>query len=58
MEWAAHDPEGAKKLGIPRDVANEFVAADKENKDYRRRDHVAPSRKSGRTIDWAASWRR
>jgi hypothetical protein len=29
MRAAAHDPAFAKKLGIPKKVAREFVAADK-----------------------------
>lgn len=29
MRAAAHDPAFAKKLGIPKKVAKEFVAADK-----------------------------
>lgn len=35
MDWAAHDPDFAKKKGIDHDVAKEFVEADKEhpNKD-------------------------
>lgn len=31
MEWAAHDPEFAKKKGISQSVAKEFVEADEEN---------------------------
>lgn len=30
MEAAAHNPAFAKKMGIPRSVAKEFVAADKK----------------------------
>jgi hypothetical protein len=30
MEAAAHNPEFAKKAGIPQKVAKEFVAADKK----------------------------
>ena len=30
MEAAAHNPEFAKRAGIPRNVAKEFVAADKK----------------------------
>lgn len=31
MAWAAHDPEAAKKLGIPQSVAREFNEADSSN---------------------------
>jgi hypothetical protein len=30
MEAAAHNPEFAKRAGIPQNVAKEFVAADKK----------------------------
>ena len=30
MRAAAHDPEFARKMGIPQDVAREFVEADKQ----------------------------
>lgn len=30
MRAAAHDPKFAKKLGIPKKVAQDFVAADKK----------------------------
>ena len=33
MRAAAHDPEFAKKLHIPQDVAKEFVEADKKLKE-------------------------
>jgi hypothetical protein len=29
MAWAAHDPKGAKKLGIPQSTARDFNQADK-----------------------------
>ena len=32
MRAAAHDPKFAKKMGIPKKVAKEFVAADKAKK--------------------------
>jgi hypothetical protein len=32
MEAAAHNPKFARKLGIPKKVAKEFVAADKKKK--------------------------
>lgn len=35
MEAAAHDPAFAKKVGIPQDVAEEYVKADeKKHKDH------------------------
>lgn len=30
MNWAAHNPAFAKRMGIPQDVARKFVAADKK----------------------------
>ena len=30
MQWVAHDPAASAKLGIPQDVAREYVAADKK----------------------------
>jgi uncharacterized membrane protein len=33
MRAAAHDQEFAKKVGIPQDVAKEFVEADKQAKE-------------------------
>lgn len=38
MRAAAHDPEFAAKVGIPRNVAEEFVAAD-ERKRKREQGH-------------------
>jgi len=35
MRAAAHDPKFAKRMGIPRSVAREFVAADKRKKKRR-----------------------
>lgn len=32
MRAAAHDPDFARKLGIPQKVAREYVAADKKKK--------------------------
>lgn len=46
MEAAAHDPDLARKLNVPQKVAREYVEADKHDKDYRKRDHVAVSRKA------------
>ncbi|HBM2815659.1 TPA: hypothetical protein LU109_003569 [Enterobacter hormaechei subsp. xiangfangensis] len=37
MEYAAHDPEFAKKHHIPQEVAREFVAHDKGHYDELRR---------------------
>ena len=32
MRAAAHDPEFAKRMGIPQSIAREFVAADQARK--------------------------
>lgn len=40
MEAAAHNPKLRRKLGIPQDVAEEFVHADENDKDYKRRERV------------------
>lgn len=45
MEAAKHNPEFAKKMGIPQSVAAELVAADKRAGKYQKR-----SRPSGRPI--------
>lgn len=36
MRAAAHDPEFAKKMGIPQQVARDFVLADKLKRETRR----------------------
>ena len=40
MEAAAHDKEFAEKLGIPQNVAREYVDADERNKQWKKRDRV------------------
>jgi hypothetical protein len=37
MRAAAHDPKFAKKVGIPKKVAKEFVAADQSKSKKRRK---------------------
>ena len=32
MEMVAHDPEAAKRVGVPQSVGKDFVAADKQKK--------------------------
>ena len=32
MEMVAHDPEAAKRVGVPQSVGKEYVAADKQKK--------------------------
>jgi hypothetical protein len=41
MEMAAHDKDEAKRNGIPQSVAEEFVAADENDKHYKKRENVA-----------------
>lgn len=41
MEAAEHNPEVARRTGISRDVAHEFTEADRKNKNWRKKDHVA-----------------
>jgi hypothetical protein len=41
FEAAAHDPAVRRRTGIPRDVADEFTAADAHNHKWKKQDHVA-----------------
>lgn len=43
MQIAAHDPEFAKKAGVPVNVARDYAAADERKKGY------ASERKKGKT---------
>lgn len=36
MEAAAHNPEFARKVGVPPSVAKEFIRADKRKKDQKK----------------------
>lgn len=41
FEAAEHDPAFAHESGIPQNVAREFVEADRDSDDWKKRDRVA-----------------
>lgn len=49
MRAASHDKEFAKKVGIPQDVAKEFVEADKKKKEDEKKKHHKPEHKGKAT---------